>query len=137
MKIHSGVQYQMEKPTLMVLDGLYAIHRLAPDSPVPPALFEYGFYTISRTHDELSIVAPQSAQIESELVDSGWACMKVVGPLDLNITGVLAGISDVLAEVKISIFAISTYDTDYILVKERDIQKAQQALMEKGYRFRD
>ena len=62
-------------------------------------------------------------------------CIKVVGPLDFNLTGILAGISDILAKENISIFAISTFDTDYILVRKHDLSSAITKLRQAGYKF--
>jgi len=64
-----------------------------------------------------------------------WKCIKVKGSLDLNLTGILAGISDILAQAKISIFAISTFDTDYILVRSQDLSSARTKLRKAGYKF--
>ena len=66
----------------------------------------------------------------------GWSCLKIAGPLDFSLTGILADISTVLAEAEISIFAISTFDTDYILVKSEKLPYAKAALLASGYTFK-
>ena len=63
----------------------------------------------------------------------GWRCIQVLGPLDFNLVGILAQLSAVLAEADISIFALSTYDTDYLLVKENNLNRARQALLNSNY----
>jgi hypothetical protein len=73
--------------------------------------------------------------MNSEKSESGWSCIKIAGVLDFSLTGVLANISSVLAEAEISIFAISTYDTDYILVKSEKLQPARKVLLVSGYTF--
>ena len=64
--------------------------------------------------------------------EKGWRCLKVLGPLDLGLTGILASLAAPLAEAGVPIFAISTYDTDYILVKEENLEKARQGLQASG-----
>jgi hypothetical protein len=83
----------------------------------------------------LSLVCPEQILIQSENNSPNWKCLKVAGPLDLNLTGILAGLSDTLSKAKISIFAISTFDTDYILIKKQDLTPAISALERTGYRF--
>ena len=91
---------------------------------IPNNLFNSDFLSITKTEDELSIVCPSTYKLASDKVEDNWSAIKVVGPLDFSLTGILAKISSVLAESKISIFAISTYDTDYILVKTEKLRLA-------------
>lgn len=123
------------KPQLSVLDDDFAIHRFGADSEIPEQVFKSGFYTITRTDEELSIVCPSETVLQSDKSEPGWACIKVLGPLDFSLTGILADISRVLAAAKISIYAISTFDTDYILVKRGKIESAKRALQDDGYVF--
>ncbi|MGD8406628.1 MAG: ACT domain-containing protein [Anaerolineales bacterium] len=76
---------------------------------------------------------PDSIEIASDKSEPGWACFKVEGPLEFELVGVLAGISSALANAGVSIFASSTYDTDYILVKREQVRVAQEALSSAGY----
>ena len=76
-----------------------------------------------------------TTQINSEKSDTDWSCIKVEDPLDFSLTGILAKISTVLAKAKISIFVISTFDTDYILVKSEKLPFAERALLKSGYTF--
>jgi hypothetical protein len=124
------------KPDLMVLDGEFAVHRFNAGAAIPATILNTPFVTISRTDDELSIVCPSHIELGSEQCESGWVCMRAVGPLDFGLTGVLAALSAVLAETRISIYAISTFDTDYILVKKADTDRSVEALKAAGYRFR-
>ena len=123
--------------TLSIILGEFTIHRFPADYPLPEVIFNEPFFSISRTRDELSVVCASSVQLESDRSDSDWACIKVLGPLDFSLTGILAKISAVLAEAKISIFALSTYDTDYILVKSNRLVDAQTTLIQAGYCFAD
>jgi len=97
---------------------------------------ESKFYQICRTDEELSIVCETHISMISKHEEKGWACIKVDGPLDFGLAGILAGISKVLAENNVSIFAISTYDTDYILVKHQSLDNSIKALRVNGYAVR-
>ncbi len=119
--------------TLQVLDGEFTIHRLSPDSAIPPQVLASDFFTASKTPDELSIVCRSGIEVASEKSSSGWACLKVLGPLDFSLTGILSGIAGALAGAGISIFAVSTYDTDYILVNSDKLEAATRALAAAGY----
>jgi hypothetical protein len=93
------------------------------------------FFAVTRTAEELSIVCEQStvpADVQSE---PGWRALKVEGPLDFGLTGILAGLATILAEAGISIFAISTFDTDYILVKAEKLSLAIEALQQAGHHY--
>lgn len=120
---------------LTVLEDIFTIHRFPPNHGIPNQIYEGGFYSISKTEEELSIVCSSTTPMSSEKSETGWSCMKVVGPLDFSLTGILANISKVLAEAEISIFAISTFDTDYILIKSEKQPFAQKALLVAGYTF--
>lgn len=125
----------MTLPTLTILADAFIIHQLPASFPVPEVVFGSSFMVIVRTSEELSLVIPESIKIESERSSGSWACIKVNGPLDLNQVGILSGISTTLAEAGISIFAISTYNTDFILVNIEQLEKAKSALEGKGYLF--
>jgi len=119
----------------VIMDGECTIHRFLPDALLPPELYQSGFYSISKTDDELSVVCLSDIQLDSNKSEPGWVVIQVQGPLDFGQTGILSGISSVLAAAKISLFAISTYDTDYIMVKKEAIMNAITSLTESGYRF--
>jgi hypothetical protein len=119
---------------LEVLPDTLAICRLPADAPVPPwAAAADHFVTISRTRDELSITAVQSAVPADLRCERDYRALRVRGPLPLTLIGVLASIAGPLAEAGVSIFAISTFDTDYVLVKEADLDKAVAALTRAGH----
>jgi hypothetical protein len=121
------------KPALSVVPGAFSVHRLAPDAPLPEKLAHASPCWIARTADELSIVCAEDVDLDSPRCQAGWACLRVVGPLDFELTGILAGIASVLAEGGISLFALSTFDTDYVLVKAGTLPQAVAALREAGY----
>jgi uncharacterized protein len=130
-----GDKKTMNTPTLKlkVLESEFTIHRFSAKSPIPNAVYQCDFFTISKTDDEISIVCDSALDLKAEKSEPGWSCFKVLGPLDFSLTGILAKISACLAEATISIFAISTYDTDYILIDSAKVDRAQQALETAGY----
>jgi hypothetical protein len=124
------------KHKLTILPQIFSICRLGKDAPIPDWALSSGFFSITRTDEELSVVCPQARVPEGVKRDPGWRCLKVEGPLDLSATGVLASLANPLAEEGISIFAVSTYGTDYLLVKEGTLEKAVTVLSENGHQIR-
>ena len=125
----------MTTPALKRLDERFSIHRFHNSAEIPHQVFESSFFNIIKTDDELSIVCPSSLELDSGRLDADWVCFKVSGPLALDLHGIIAGLARVLAEAKISIFAISTFDTDYILVKSMNAEAAIRTLKAAGYKF--
>ena len=121
------------KLTLKLLNECFTIHSLPEQSAIPPQVFSAPIYFIAKTFDEVSIVLPQNIIIESDEAEPDWQALEVVGPLDFTLTGILSSISTVLANEKISIFAISTFDTDYVLVKKDTLTAAIKALKSNDY----
>lgn len=124
----------MSKQTLELMNETFTIHSFDPSQPIPSAVYNAPIYFIAKTYDELSIVCPDSIPLDSNESEEGWAALEVLGPLGFSLTGILSNISGVLAAEKISIFAISTFDTDYVLVKQEAIRKAVSSLRKSGYR---
>ncbi|MCH8316851.1 MAG: ACT domain-containing protein [Planctomycetes bacterium] len=115
--------------TMEWLPGRYAVCRFDPSASIPGwALAGGGFVSITHSERELSIVAAESIVPAEVKAERGWAAMRVVGKLDFSIVGLLAKLTGALAEAGIPCFAISTYDTDYILVKQQDADDAAEAL---------
>ncbi|AOW75789.1 amino acid-binding protein [Colwellia sp. PAMC 20917] len=125
----------MSTLTLKLLEETFAIHSLASDIEIPKAVFDAPIFFIAKTYEETSIVLPQSINIVSDEVEKDWQALEVVGPLDFTLTGILSKISTILANEKISIFAISTFDTDYILVKSNNVSLATTALISNDYQI--
>jgi hypothetical protein len=119
--------------SLRVLPEVLVVCRLEPDDPLPLWAQGGGIWSITRTADELSVVCEARLVPEGVRAESGWRALQVAGPLDFSLTGILAGISGALAEAEISLFAISTYDTDYVLVKAASLPAAVEALSRSGY----
>lgn len=119
--------------SLTVLPGTYSIHQLESLKQLPDIPEEVDFYTFCRTADEISLVCPAELTVNAVKTESDWKCLKIVGPLDFSLTGILAGISSCLAEEKISIFAVSTFDTDYILIRTPTLQNTLKTLESNQY----
>ncbi len=124
----------MTSLNLTVMQERLAICRLAADAPLPIWAAGGPLVSITRTADELSIVCLEEQAPDDVTVERGWRCLKVEGPLDFALTGILADLAGVLASAGISIFAISTFDTDYLLVKEETLDGAVEALTVAGHR---
>jgi len=97
-------------------------------------LGQYSFW--AKTDKELSLVCPtQQVPKDAEVCENGWNAFRVSGEMEFSLVGILAEISSCLAQQKISIFAISTYDTDYILIKKKNARLGQEALESVGWKF--
>lgn len=125
----------MSALTLTVLPHRLAICRLAPEAAIPQQIFRSELWSLTRTADELSLVVSESFLPPDAgcQVEAGWRAIKVSGPLDFALTGILAALATPLAEAGISIFALSTYDTDYLLVKQPTLDEALTVLRAAGH----
>lgn len=121
---------------LLVLDDRFAVCRLDPQSVIPEWAFQGNFFSITRTIDELSIVCPEASVPEDTKGERGWRTLRVVGTQDFSLVGVLASLTAPLALAKISLFAVSTFDTDYLLIKDKDLSRAIAVLEASGHRFK-
>lgn len=118
---------------LEVTPETLAVCRLPADASVPGWASAGEFTTVSRTRDELSITTVQSVVPTDVKCERDYRALRVRGPLPLNLIGILAAIADPLAQAGLSIFAISTFDTDYVLVKVRDLEAAIRTLERAGH----
>ena len=128
--------YPSRQLSLLLLDGTFAVCRLDSASSIPPWATADKLFSLTRTGDELSIVCRQDAVAEGILCERGWRCWRVAGTIPFSVVGVLASLTAPLAEAGISVFAISTFDTDYLLVKTEDMAKAVEALRGQGHNIR-
>jgi hypothetical protein len=123
------------KLSLQAFDGSFAVCRLAHDSTIPAWATSNSFFSITRTRDELSIVCAES-QVPSDIrCERDWRCLRVVGSIEFTEIGVLASLVSPLAAAGISVFAISTFDTDYLFVKTADWQSTVMRLNEVGHKI--
>ena len=115
------------------LSGPYVVVRLAPDEPVPAWAGKGEFTSVSRSREELSIVCPAENLPHDFEVKLHWLCLKLQGPFPFSLTGVLLAFIEPLSSNGIPIFAVSTYDTDYVLIQEEWIGAALDALRQAGH----
>jgi hypothetical protein len=118
---------------LTLLPERFAISRLAADAPIPEWATQGPFFSVTRTGHELSVVAELSRVPVGVQSQAGWRVLKVHGPFVLSEIGVLASLAAPLAEAKISLFAVSTFDTDYLLVASESLPAAITALERAGH----
>lgn len=118
---------------LIVLPDEFAVARLGPADAIPSWATSAPISSTTRTREELSIVCGASHLPAHVTAERGWRCLRVAGTLDFSLTGVLASIAAPLADAGVSIFAISTYDTDYVLVRAYALPAAVAALAAAGH----
>ena len=117
---------------LTVLQGEFSVWRLESDAPLPE-IEPRSLLSVTRTEQELSIVCSAADVFPGGRAEHGWRCLRVEGPLPFEMTGVLASLSAPLAEARIPIFVVSTYDTDYFFVKAEDLDRACSTLSAEGH----
>ena len=137
MTSNSEAQHQgLHRLRFSLLPGKFAICRLDPASEIPEWALRSGVFTsITRTPGELSIVCPQNDISGDIKFDGGWLCLKLEGPFPFSMTGVLASFLVPLAANRTPIFAVSTFDTDYVLIKEEFWDLARQVLATAGHQL--
>jgi uncharacterized protein len=113
--------------------GSFAICRLTPDGVVPDWALGGKFFSITGSPEELSIVCPAARVPDGVHHECDWACFKLEGPFPFSETGILVSFVHPLSERAIPIFALSTFDTDYVLVKEAWVEKALEAWRDAGH----
>jgi hypothetical protein len=120
---------------LILLPGTFAVCKLPADAPIPSWATSGTLFSITRTADELSVVCEESLAPQGVTCERQWKCFRVAGSMPFSLVGVLASLVQPLAEAGISVFAVSTFDTDYVLVKAADLERTQRALEQAGHSF--
>jgi len=118
---------------LYVLDELYAIARLDPDAALPDWARSGHFWSITRSDKELSLVCREEDVPGDTSAERGWCALEVAGPLDFSLTGIVSSLVAPLAEAEIPLFVVSTFETDYVLVREPDLHRSVEALSSAGH----
>ena len=120
---------------LRVLDDRLSVCKLPASSPWPVPEPGARFWSVTRTDSELSIVCPEDEAPAGDhvQVEPDWRALEVAGPLDFSMVGVMAGLTQPLADVDVSVFVVSTYDTDYVLVHAAALERAVEALRAAGH----
>jgi hypothetical protein len=124
---------EARKLTLSLHEEQFALARLDPGDDFPEWALEGSFASVTRTVEEISILCPEGAVPTGVLHEGGWRCLGVVGDLDFSLAGVIASLAEPLAAAGVAILLVSTYDSDYLLVKEDRLEHASQALAEAGH----
>ncbi|HUQ60062.1 ACT domain-containing protein [Lentzea sp.] len=125
----------MKRLIVDVQPGEYTVTRLATDAAVPAGLLDLTgvLVSVTRTPDEVSVIAPSSFPLGGDSAEKGWRLLTVRGPLEFTLTGIMAALAGELAAAGVSLFALSTYDTDHLLVKQTDLDRAVVALRAAGH----
>jgi len=121
---------------LSVLEHRLAVCRLEPRAEIPAWVSGAPFFCVTRTAGELSVICPEEHIPAGTPCERGWRALELEGPLEFGLTGVLASLAVPLAESEVGILAIATYETDYVLVQESQLDLAAQALRERGREVR-
>lgn len=120
---------------LAILPERFAVCRLTAEAAIPGWAQTGPFVSITRTADELSVVCLEAAVPAEIQCERSWRVIKLVGPFDFALVGILVAVAVPLAEASISIFALSTYDTDYVLVRKGQFERAVAVLQAAGHTF--
>jgi uncharacterized protein len=125
----------MRRLTVQIRPGGYVVLRLPADAPVPAQLLAAsdGLVSVTRTPDELSVVCPAALAVPAAESETGWRLLTVRGPFAFTLTGIMAALAGALAAAGVPLFAVSTYDTDHLLVKDDDLARAITALRDAGH----
>lgn len=119
---------------LIVLSKKYSIYKFLNQTVLPDWIYSTDFYSITGTKDELSVVASQNDSISNNIkCNKNWRILKISGPLDFSLVGIIADITCILKEKNIPVFVLSTFDTDYVLMKQKNLNNGIKALRNKGY----
>jgi uncharacterized protein len=121
--------------TLQPVAGEFAVCRLPATAAVPDWIGGGPFSSVTRTADELSVVCPAGAVPAGVRAERGWSLIRVAGPFELDAIGVLVSIAEPLARAGISLLAVGTFDTDYVLVKSARLEQARRVLTAAGHVF--
>ncbi len=118
---------------LKILPGRYAVCRLSPEAPVPEPPGRGAFFSVTRTAEELSVVLPEGSAPADARCETGFRVLRVEGPLDFSAVGILAALVAPLAGAGIPVLSVSTFDTDYLLVRAVKMNEAGDALRAAGH----
>jgi uncharacterized protein len=125
----------MQALTLVALGDTFTVARLPASQPIPVWAIRGAFVSITLDHetDELSIVCPERDVADDVNSERGWRCLRVAGPLDFQLVGVLAALVTPLARAGIPVFVVSSFETDYLLIKADYLQRTVTVLREAGH----
>jgi len=127
----------IRKLTLKILPDRMAVCRFEPSAPLPGWIDQPGFYSITRTTEELSVVCSEGRVPPGTKSEAGWRCFQLIGPLGFSEVGIISALTQPLSENGVGVFALSTFDTDYLMVKEKDLAKTIDALAVQGHQINE
>lgn len=116
-----------------IIPGKFAVSRLPPTASIAEWIGSGPFSCVTRTGDELSVVSLAASVPPEVQSEKDWTCLKLLGPFPFQLTGILASFIDPCAQAGIPIFAVSTFDTDYVLVKDEDRDRTLATLLDAGH----
>ncbi len=119
---------------MYLLGDSFAICRLDKDAAVPDWATSGDFFSVARTPDELSIVCSQGGVPAGVECKIGWRCLKVESPFEFDLSGMVTSIAAPLAEAGIDLFVVATQDSDYLMIKEPDLEQTVEVLSQAGFR---
>lgn len=128
-----NAQLELHQITLELADGEYAVSRLSADASIPSWADGPGFVTVTRSAHELSIVCLEQRIPAGTMSETGWRCMRFVGPFAFGATGIVLSVVRPLSEGGLGIFVVSTFDGDHILLKSADLARAVTLLKNAGH----
>lgn len=128
-----GIENSGER-SLSLFEKEYAICRLDKNTPIPEWATGGEFFSVARTPDELSVVCEQPAVPPGIDHEGGWRCLKIESPFEFDLTGMISSIAVPLAEEQVGMFVVATQDSDYILVRQTDLDRSISLLEQSGYR---
>lgn len=114
-------------------EGDFSVTQLEPGAPLPAWFQDSSFYAAMKTRSELSVICETRCVPPGTKTDDGWSCLEVIGPMEFTVVGVMASLSGALAKAGISLMAVSTFDTDYLLVKQPNLEPAIRVLIKAGH----
>jgi hypothetical protein len=117
-----------------LIEGSFAICRLDKNAAIPTWARTGEIFSITRTLDELSIVCPQTSVPEGTDCETGWRCLEVESPFEFDLTGAISSIAVPLAEADVGLFVVATQDSNYLMVKETDLERTVLVLSRAGHR---
>ncbi|HEY1575083.1 MAG TPA: ACT domain-containing protein [Pseudonocardiaceae bacterium] len=126
----------MRRLTVDIRPGAYTVVRLPGDAPVPAGLLDGpsdDLVSVTRTREEVSVVCRSESAVPADQAEHGWRLLTVRGPMEFTLTGITAAVSGALAAAGVPLFALSTFDTDHLLVKDDDLARATRALRDAGH----
>ena len=121
--------------SLKILETEYSIYQFSEKHQVPDTIFDSEFLSVSYAVDEITVICQSNLEVNSKVGDGNWTCLQLVGEFDLGIKGVWAKITSIVAEAGSPVLAITTYNTDYFLVKTESLKAVKELFKKKNFQF--